>query len=244
MGKKRPRTDTTEVEAVTKLIKKEKRNVIVLLEQASLETIQVAGGREHQLLNPDKHRDRILKANRDISAIRPDITHQCLLMLLDSPLNRVGKLKVYIRTCKNIIIEVSSKCRIPRTFDRFAGLMSQLLQKLSITAAEGSHEKLLRVVKNPISIHFPPNSLVVGLSHNSEQMLTFDDLPNLEPNGTHDTLVFIIGAIAHGSINTTCSDIVNQTVSISRFPLSAAQVCDRICQSFEKIWNVEDYLKE
>lgn len=66
------------------------------------------------------------KNNRDIAVCRPDITHQCLLMLLDSPLNRAGLLQVYIHTCNNVLIEVNPQTRIPRTFKRFAGLMGEL----------------------------------------------------------------------------------------------------------------------
>jgi len=50
---------------------------------------------------------------------------QCLLMLLDSPLNRAGLLQVYIHTEKNVLIEVNPQTRIPRTFDRFCGLMGK-----------------------------------------------------------------------------------------------------------------------
>lgn len=44
-------------------------------------------------------------------------------MLLDSPLNKAGLLQIYFRTTKNVLVEVSPQCRIPRTFDRFCGLM-------------------------------------------------------------------------------------------------------------------------
>lgn len=50
---------------------------------------------------------------------------QCLLMLMDSPLNRAGLLQVYIHTEKNVLIEVNPQTRIPRTFDRFCGLMGK-----------------------------------------------------------------------------------------------------------------------
>lgn len=48
---------------------------------------------------------------------------QMLMTLLDSPLNKAGHLKVYIRTRKNVLIDVNPGLRIPRTFKRFAGLM-------------------------------------------------------------------------------------------------------------------------
>ena len=51
---------------------------------------------------------------------------QCLLMLMDSPLNKAGLLQVYIHTEKNVLIEINPHTRIPRTFDRFCGLMGRL----------------------------------------------------------------------------------------------------------------------
>ena len=38
---------------------------------------------------------------------RPDVTHQSILALMDSPLNKAGLLQIYIRTQKNALIEVS-----------------------------------------------------------------------------------------------------------------------------------------
>lgn len=51
---------------------------------------------------------------------------------------------IYVHTNKNVVIQVSPHVRLPRTFKRFAGLMVQLLQKLSIRATNGP-DKLLKV---------------------------------------------------------------------------------------------------
>ena len=55
------------------------------------------------------------------------ICPQCLLTLLDSPLNKAGLLQVYIHTAKGVLIEVNPHVRIPRTFKRFSGLMGMCL---------------------------------------------------------------------------------------------------------------------
>lgn len=47
-----------------------------------------------QLLNCDDHEGMLKKFDRLPGTVRPDITHQCLMMLLDSPLNRAGLLQV------------------------------------------------------------------------------------------------------------------------------------------------------
>ena len=51
-------------------------------------------GSGFELLNADDHGHALRKLGRQGGSARPDITHQCLLMLLDSPLNRAGLLQV------------------------------------------------------------------------------------------------------------------------------------------------------
>lgn len=163
-----------------------KRYLIIVLDNASLETVSLGSSKNSRctLLNCDDHQGLIRKHKVDIANIRPDITHQCLLMALDSPLNKAGLLRVYVRTSKNVLIEIDPHTRIPRTFKRFSGLMSnidlliarsdymihvltlylpkaQLLRKLSIRSLESS-KRLLKVIKNPISIHLPDGSPKIG----------------------------------------------------------------------------------
>lgn len=77
------------------------------------------------MLNCDDHAHILKNNNRDLGTCRPDIAHQCLLMLFDSPLNRAGLLQVYVHTSNNVLIEINPQTRIPRTFKRFAGLMGK-----------------------------------------------------------------------------------------------------------------------
>uniref|UniRef100_A0A915L7N8 Uncharacterized protein n=1 Tax=Romanomermis culicivorax TaxID=13658 RepID=A0A915L7N8_ROMCU len=97
------------------------KKLIVILENSQLETAKI--GKNYELLCSDKHGSFLRKQNKDPADYRPDITHQCLLMLLDSPLNRENLLQIYIHTAKNVLIEISPHTRIPRTYERFAGLM-------------------------------------------------------------------------------------------------------------------------
>ncbi|PRQ49755.1 putative rRNA small subunit pseudouridine methyltransferase Nep1 [Rosa chinensis] len=48
------------------------------------------------------------------------------------------------------LIEIKPYVRISRTFKQFSGVMLQLLQKLSISAA-GKREKLMLMIKNPVT---------------------------------------------------------------------------------------------
>ncbi|KAA0192161.1 hypothetical protein HAZT_HAZT006815 [Hyalella azteca] len=110
-------------------IEQEKR-LIVVLERANVEVVKA--GKHYELLNCDHHMGLIRKYKKDLADCRPDILHQCLLMLQDSPLNQAGLLQVYIHTEKNVLIQIDPQCRIPRTFKRFAGLMGELESMLLV----------------------------------------------------------------------------------------------------------------
>ena len=71
----------------------------------NLETTKSKRGIE--LINSDDHQKLIQKMGKKLEDYRPDVTHQSLLALLDSPLNKAGLLQVYISTRTNALIEVS-----------------------------------------------------------------------------------------------------------------------------------------
>lgn len=49
--------------------------------------------------------------------------------------------------------------------------MVQLLQKLSIRATNGP-DKLLKVIKGPVTRHFPPDATRIGFSHSAPSLQT------------------------------------------------------------------------
>lgn len=154
------------------------KGLIVILENAYLEAAKI--GTEYKLLNSDDHVSFLSKKKRDPSQARPDIAHQCLMTLMDSPLNKAGLLKVYVRTAQNVIIDVNPKLRIPRTFKRFSGLIVQLLHKLSIKAEGIRGEPVLKLVKGPVTRFFPHNATVIGTSYSSDKLVDiFEYVPKL-----------------------------------------------------------------
>ncbi|KAA8566184.1 hypothetical protein EYC84_008786 [Monilinia fructicola] len=197
------------------------------LSNASLETYKQssgggrpgarAGEEKYSLLNSDEHIGIMRKMNRDISDARPDITHQCLLTLLDSPINKAGRLQIYIHTAKGVLIEVSPTVRIPRTFKRFAGLMVQLLHRLSIRSVN-SQEKLLKVT----------------LSFESELVRVRDYVETLKPK---ESICVFVGAMAKGSDN-FADELVDEKISISNYSLSASVACSKFCHAAEDAWDI------
>ncbi|KAK2393003.1 ribosomal RNA small subunit methyltransferase NEP1 [Trifolium repens] len=226
-GKKRENKDVSKATIMNLLASQ----LLLQLEKASLEVAKV--GKTYQLLNSDEHANFLLKNNKNPNDYRPDICHQALLSILDSPLNKAGRLKVvYIRTEKGVLIEVKPYVRIPETFKLFAGLMLKLLQKLSISAA-GKREILLRTIKNPITQYLPINSRKAGLSFSSEKLVNMTDYLSSIPSNLD--LVFVVGAMSHGKIET---DYTEDYIAVSGDRLSVAHCITRICNSIEGKWNI------
>ncbi|CAN0839623.1 Ribosomal RNA small subunit methyltransferase NEP1 [Linum grandiflorum] len=208
-----------------------KPGVIFVLEKASLEVAKV--GKTYQILNSDDHANFLMKNKKNPADYRPDIVFQALLSILDSPLNKAGRLKaVYVKTEKGVLFEVNPHVRIPRTYKRFAGVMLQLLQKLSISAV-GKREKLLRVIKNPVTQYLPVRSRKIGFSYSSDKLVQMSKY--VETVGDDDDLVFVVGAMAHGKIN---CDYIEDFIAISGYPMSAGWCISRICEALSNKWGV------
>ncbi|KAJ5219844.1 hypothetical protein N7468_009048 [Penicillium chermesinum] len=218
---------------------KDTQRLIVILSNASLETYRASSGRngakdeKYSLLNSDEHIGIMRKMNRDISEARPDITHQCLLTLLDSPVNKAGRLQIFIHTAKGVLIEVNPSVRIPRTFKRFAGLMVQLLHRLSIRSTN-SQEKLLKVIKNPITDHLPPNCRKVTLSFEAPVVRTRDYIESLGPK---ESIAIFVGAMAKGR-DDFADSFKDDTIGISNYSLSASVACSKFCHAAEEVWDI------
>jgi rRNA small subunit pseudouridine methyltransferase Nep1 len=156
-----------------------------------------------------------------------------LLTLLDSPVNKAGLLQIYIATAKGVLIEVSPTVRIPRTFKRFAGLMVQLLHRLSIRSTN-SQEKLLKVIKNPITDHLPPNCRKITLSFDAPVVKVREYMEALKPD---ESICVFVGAMAKGSDN-FADEFVDEKISISNFSLSASVACSKFCHAAEDAWDI------
>jgi|GEM_PF-638845 rRNA small subunit pseudouridine methyltransferase Nep1 len=89
---------------------------------------------EEILLDDSKHHTIMRRIKNSRKRGRADIIHVCLLSLLDSRVGRVSD--IYIHTINDRIIRVSNKVRLPRNYNRFIGLMEDLLSKKKIVADE------------------------------------------------------------------------------------------------------------
>jgi rRNA small subunit pseudouridine methyltransferase Nep1 len=68
---------------------------------------------------------------------RPDIFHHLLNVTQDSILNKKGSLQVNIHTKNNLIIRINPETKVPRSYNRFVGIIEKLLLKGSLESPDG-----------------------------------------------------------------------------------------------------------
>lgn len=214
------------------------RKLIIVLERANLDIVRIDGENRQpcsmQLLNCDQHMNMIRKLKKDPAFCRPDIVYQCLQLLTQCPLNRAGMLQIYVRTQNNELFRVDPQFSVPQTFEEFSKVMVQLLHDLRPVRAKVCSKMLLKLIKNPVTIHLPVGCPKYGTSSKAKRIIRPSEIvpPKDSP---HQSIVVVIGAMAHESCD---PEYIDDIISISRHPLSAALVCAKITSAFEEAWNV------
>lgn len=154
----------------------------LIIADAEIETIPPDLSRDFNIINLAKRRgksfDRILlDSNYMHSSIdkhfpgesnrrgRPDIIHTLLMVIQDSILNRERQVGIMIHTRMNKIITINPETRLPRSYNRFTGLIESLLVKGKIESngavlmeiCDGTLEDALKMVKSERVIVFSPS---------------------------------------------------------------------------------------
>ena len=106
---------------------------------------------------------------------------------------------------------------------------------MKVRAAD-TYETLLKVIRNPVTAHLPVGAPVIGLEAGARLLDPFDVPAKAVPSDKRDgPVVFVIGAMSHGDIT---PDYTTQTVSLSRYPLSAACAVAKLLNAYEHAWGV------
>lgn len=165
---------------------------------------------------------------------RPDITHICLLNALGTPLNKSGNLKIYIHTIHNKIFNINSGIRIARNYNRFKGLIANLLldkeivdkDKKLISQVEGNLNDLIKTIEN---------SDVLLFSSKGTLIKKYQDL---YPKNSSRNYVAIIGGFQKSTFSKEIFALSNTKLSISKYPLDAWVVVNKIINYYEIIHKV------
>lgn len=139
---------------------------------------------------------------------RPDIIHTLLLSCQESILNKVGMLRVFIHTRENKVIIVNWLTRIPRSFNRFVGLIEDLYDKRKIQNSDFVLLEMLDLtIKELVSSKGLKN---VRILSPDEKVSSISDAV-----GTNDETTLIIGGFSEGKFR---SDIEGLGEKYSIYP--------------------------
>ncbi|MHA1242087.1 MAG: 16S rRNA methyltransferase [Promethearchaeota archaeon] len=181
------------------------------------------------LLDNALHHSAMVKLKDVGKRGRPDITHNCLLNALGSPLNKSGNLKLYIHTLNNKIFEINPQIKIARNYNRFKGLMAKLLRENEIRIKNllliSEFKGTLRELVNSIDI-----KEVILFSNKGElaenPLLLFD-------NNLSKDFIIIIGCFQKGFFADEILELSNRLVSISHYSLDAWVALSRVITLYE-----------
>lgn len=156
---------------------------------------------------------------------RPDITFLTLLSVLETPLCKEGLLSVHIHLQDGRIIEVDPSVRLPRNYDRFIGLMEQLLVEGQVPPkgdplmriTDSTLEELLNNLKQDGSL-----SLV---AEESGEQATPGQLNAMIPDDPAKSVTFGAGAFPHGDLTEETLRLFDTVVRLDTDVMMAWHVC-------------------
>lgn len=186
---------------------------------------------QRQVLDDNFHHEamRSLKAREKRG--RPDVVHFALLDITSTPLYKQDNVEVIIHTLNDESIFLKPTLRLPRTLDRFKGVMSKILTR----EMEESEKKLFEFNESQrfreLIEQLSPD-LVVGFSRSGTRKPLSEIVQVKSGRGR---IAWVIGGFSFGSFEPDAMDYIDSLYSVSCLPLPAHVVTARICYELEKL---------
>lgn len=180
------------------------------------------------LLDSSLHRSAFKDKAEALRRGRPDIVQFFLLLCLDSIPNAEGKLATMVHTRNNELIEISPDLRMPRSHNRFVGLMEELFDKgqvpdkkpLMKITRNTTLEGVLKKAEPKTTICLAPGGELV------EIVSLFEDLKG--------PIACIIGGFPEGDYTSPAKELSDRIVSISPHILKVWTVASNILVSYNQ----------
>ncbi len=180
------------------------------------------------ILDDSKHHAAMKDLDAREKRGRPDIIHQCLLLVLDSRASRF--VDIYVHTLDDTIIWINNETRLPRNYNRFIGLMEDLFEKKEIKAGD---KVLLKILDAELEDVLRDVEAVVVLTERGER----DEKFLREIVRSRDDLAICIGAFPHGDFEEDTLEILEEFeaefVAIAEEPLTSLYITNRVICIYE-----------
>lgn len=178
------------------------------------------------LLDRSFHHSAMMRLKDSEKRGRPDLVHGALLSVTGTPLYLGGRVKAFVHTCGDIVVDIAPKTRIPKSYIRFRGLMEKVLSGQGDALVKAWPSKLPDLVRKVIAPDF-----VMGLSVQGGKM-ELEDLAGRLMSA--DNPCVVVGGFPHGHFAPETLAVVDELVRIHEMPLEAHVVTSRLLYEFEK----------
>lgn len=204
---------------------------LVPSEISSLKQIQKHASRRGKkptelLLDQTHHGQAMTKLSENERRGRPDITFLSLMSILETPLCKEGLLGVYLHLQDGRIVKVQSDVRLPRNYDRFVGLVEQLLQHGRVPP---QGDALLQIINKPLSglvADLKPELSI--LATEGGKKTTISGLSKLISTDSSIPVIVGVGAYPHGDLSDSATSLFDTKLEFDREVMMAWHVCSEI----------------
>lgn len=189
---------------------------------------------EETLLDVSLHYDAMKRLRDREKRGRPDIVHFSLLEALESPLNKSGHLKVFVHTYAGLVIGARPDVRLPKNYNRFVGLMEQLL--VAGRVPPGSSDPLLWARELELGELLRSEGLngLVLLWERGEPVTPLQVIER----AVNENMAVGVGGFQHGDFSPKVLGMAKSKYSIYPSPLPAWVVVSRLLAAAEHFFGV------
>jgi rRNA small subunit pseudouridine methyltransferase Nep1 len=178
------------------------------------------------LLDRSIHHAAMLRLKEEYKRGRPDLVHLTLLSITSAPLYQSGRVKVFIHTRNDVVLEFREQTRPPKSYFRFRDLMQKtLLDKPGsglITAFDSSVPHLLRRIAPDLTVGLSVQGKPVELDSLAAQLA-----------GVKNPAV-LVGGFPKGHFAPETVKALDLLVRVDPNPLDAHVVAARLVYEVEK----------
>jgi len=179
------------------------------------------------LLDRSLHHAAMAKLEEDYKRGRPDIIHMTLLSVTGTPLYEDGLAKVWVHTRDDVVLEVTEKTRLPKSYFRFRNLIEKHLAGRESSELIGVRELSIRdLIRRSVK----PDS-VTGLSTEG-QLEGLEELARRLVEKRNPCVV--IGGFPHGHFSDETLAVLDEVVRIHPRALDAHVVASRLVYEVER----------
>lgn len=163
---------------------------------------------------------------------RPDIVHNVLLQVLETPLNWEGHLRTFVHTQDDYVISIDPTVRLPRNYTRFVGLVEQLFAEKRVPRTGPTLLSVRKMSLPQLVSHVESSDVIAFSTLGKPELLrqVSDHVCKLR------NPIVLIGGFPRGHFTDRTRRAVSETFKIDHQSLDAWVVAGRFVYDFE--WSI------